>query len=191
MARESLRQNIVEAATTLFHRTSFNGCTIEDITNAAGAPKGSFCNHFKSKEQLLLASMDRYSSESGHVEILLDEGTPPLKRLKKYFDSLAADFAESSHQRGCLFGNLAAEVADQNQEVREKLGAVFAAWVDLLADVVRQAQRAGDVSASRDARTIAGFILSGWQGTLLRVRATRDASLVKEFHRVVFSDLLK
>jgi TetR/AcrR family transcriptional repressor of nem operon len=191
MARESLRNNIVEAATTVFHRAGFNGCTVEDITNAAGAPKGSFYNHFKSKEQLLLASMERYSEAAGHVEILTDTSSPPLKRLKKYFDLLGADFARSSCERGCLFGNLAAEIADHNPGVRDKLGAIFASWVDLLADVVRQGQRAGEIGSSRDARSLAGFILSAWEGTLLRVRATRDESLLKEFHRVVFGELLQ
>jgi TetR/AcrR family transcriptional repressor of nem operon len=190
MARESLRQDIVEAATTVFHRAGFNGCTVEDITKAAGAPKGSFYNHFKSKEQLLLASMDRYR-EAGHLEVLADASTPPLKRLKKYFDLLAADFADSSFERGCLFGNLAAEIADQNHDVREKLGVLFAAWVDAIANVVRQAQRAGEISSSRDARSLAGFVLSAWQGTMLRVRATRDTAPLKEFHRIVFGDLLQ
>jgi TetR/AcrR family transcriptional repressor of nem operon len=191
MARESLRENIVNAATTVFHRAGFNGCTVEDITNAAGAPKGSFYNHFKSKEQLLLTAMERYSAAAGHIEILADESTPPLKRLRKYFDRLVADFSQSSYERGCLYGNLAAEIADHNDEVRDKLGAIFTTWVDLIADVVRQAQRAGEVSSSRDAHTLGGFILSAWQGTLLRVRATRDMSLLKEFQRVVFADLLK
>src|SRR5215475_5768724 len=99
MARESLRQNLVEAATTVFHKSGFNGCTVEDITNAAGAPKGSFYNHFKSKEQLLLASMEHYS-QAGHIEILADEAMPPVKRLKKYFERLATDFADSSYERG-------------------------------------------------------------------------------------------
>jgi TetR/AcrR family transcriptional repressor of nem operon len=190
MARESLRDKIVAAGTTVFHRAGFNGCSIEDITNAAGAPKGSFYNHFKSKEQLLLVAIDRYA-EAGHLEVLTDESTPPLKRLKKYFDLLAADFAESGYERGCMHGNLAAEVADHNPEVREKLGAVFSAWVDFLADVVRQGQRAGEIGSSHHARSLAGFILSAWEGTLVRVRATRDPELLKEFHRVLFGVLLK
>lgn len=189
MARQSLRENIVTAGTTVFHRAGFNGCTIDDITRAAEVPKGSFYNHFKSKEQLLLVAMERYGA-AGHLELLTDESTPPIKRLKRYFEQLAADFAASGYDGGCLYGNLAAEVADHQPEVRDKLGAVFASWVDQLADVVRQAQRAGEIASTRDARALAGFILSAWEGTLLRVRATRDTGLLKEFQRVVFGDLL-
>jgi len=43
----------------------------------------------------------------------------------------------------------------------------------------------------RHAKSLAGFILSAWQGTLLRVRATRDREPLKEFQRMLFNVLLK
>jgi len=68
---------------------------------------------------------------------------------------------------------------------------VFSAWVELLASVVREAQSSNEISSSRDAKSLAGFILSAWQGTLLRVRATRDPEPLKEFQRMLFNVLLK
>jgi len=38
---------------------------------------------------------------------------------------------------------------------------------------------------------LAGFILSAWQGTLLRVRATRDPEPLKQFQRMLFNVPLK
>ena len=40
MARASLRERIVDAALERFHAQGFNGCSVQDITEAAGAPKG-------------------------------------------------------------------------------------------------------------------------------------------------------
>src|SRR5258706_3284035 len=139
MPRPSTREKIIEAGTALFHRTGFNGCAVEDITNAAGVPKGSFYSHFKSKELLLLESMDRYLV-AGNLDRLADRSTPPLRRLKKYFEALGADFAGSNYQGGCLYGNLASEVADHSPEVRAKLGKIFTDWVDLVASVIREGQ---------------------------------------------------
>ena len=36
----------------MFHTRGFNGCSVQDIVDAAGVPKGSFYNHFDSKEAL-------------------------------------------------------------------------------------------------------------------------------------------
>jgi TetR/AcrR family transcriptional repressor of nem operon len=58
---------------------------------------------------------------------------------------------------------------------------VFSACVELLASVVREAQSSNENSSSRDAKSLAGFILSAWQGTLLRVRATRDPEPLRSF----------
>ena len=42
------------------HTFGFRGCSIQDITEAAGFPKGSFFNHFVNKEDLAIDSLRRY-----------------------------------------------------------------------------------------------------------------------------------
>lgn len=37
---------------------------------------------------------------------------------------------------------------------------------------------------------LAGFLLSAWEGTLLRARAANDPAIIKEFHNVAFNHLL-
>ena len=41
------------------------------------------------------------------------------------------------------------------------------------------------------AERLAGFLLSAWEGTLVRARCTKDLSPLKDFNEVVFSQLLK
>src|SRR5712664_1441331 len=62
MPRVSVREEIVESALVEFHRRGFSACSVEDITRAAGVPKGSFYNHFKSKEELGAEVVRRYSA---------------------------------------------------------------------------------------------------------------------------------
>ncbi|WP_406424298.1 TetR/AcrR family transcriptional regulator [Streptomyces sp. NBC_00873] len=52
MARASLRENLITAAVEQFHIHGYAAAGVKDITDAAGAPKGSFYNHFESKEAL-------------------------------------------------------------------------------------------------------------------------------------------
>jgi len=40
VARPSLREKIVDAALDRFHAQGFSACSVQDITDAAGAPKG-------------------------------------------------------------------------------------------------------------------------------------------------------
>ena len=50
MARHSLRDTILDAGLKVMFRSGYNGSSVRDIVAAAGAPQGSFTNHFRSKE---------------------------------------------------------------------------------------------------------------------------------------------
>ena len=66
MARPSsqdVRERLLEAGVQTFSKSGFNGCSVQDITDAAGVPKGSFYNHFESKEALGAAALEHYWSE--------------------------------------------------------------------------------------------------------------------------------
>ena len=41
-------------------RSGYEGATVRDICAAAGAPQGSFTNHFRSKEAFAQEVLDRY-----------------------------------------------------------------------------------------------------------------------------------
>ncbi len=84
MARHSLREEIVEAALEQFHAYGFNAAGVKDITDSAGAPKGSFYNHFDSKEALAVVALERYWESRG-IEDLADRSVAPLARLRGHF----------------------------------------------------------------------------------------------------------
>lgn len=60
MSRRSVREEIVNAAVEQFHARGFNAAGVKDITDSAGVPKGSFYNHFVSKEALAVVALERY-----------------------------------------------------------------------------------------------------------------------------------
>ena len=100
MPRANLKEQIVVAALEAMHQRGFNATSVQDITDAAKVPKGSFYNHFESKEDLALEALDRYWQRVlGSLKSLGDESVPPLARLRAYFsylNRLASDTGFSS-----------------------------------------------------------------------------------------------
>jgi TetR/AcrR family transcriptional repressor of nem operon len=189
MPRPNVRENIVESALDQFHRMGFNGCSVDDITRAAGVPKGSFYNHFKGKEDLALEVIRRYANVAPR-ELLTRKDISPLKRLKKYFGALTELFTDAGYRSGCLLGNFSGELADHSDVVRELVQERLSSWASLLANVIAEAQEAGEITTRLKPDLLAGFLLSAWQGTLLRARAAKDPAILKEFHSVAFGQLL-
>jgi TetR/AcrR family transcriptional repressor of nem operon len=186
--RVNLRENILVSGLEQFHRLGFNACSVEDITRHAGVPKGSFYNHFKSKEDLALRVIELYVEAGPHAVLGL-ESVPPLQRLKKHFAQLTQTFVDSGYQRGCLLGNFATELSDHNPLVQQKLQSMFSRWSDLLAVVIRKGQERGEISRAHKPESWAGFLLSAYEGTLLRTRVARDPRALREFNSIALTVL--
>ncbi len=191
-----MRQHLLTAGLRVLHARGFNASGVQKITDAAKVPKGSFYNHFDSKERFGADVLGRYwEDRAGRaLAVLSDESRKPLDRLKAYFiaktDRGAADPALGSVTQGCVIGNFAAELAGQSRLVRDRLGAVFAAWTALLATCIREAQQDGSLSADIDADTLAAFLIDAFEGAVLRTKVDQDQTALLRFREIVFTRLL-
>jgi TetR/AcrR family transcriptional repressor of nem operon len=66
---------------------------MRDICAAAGAPHGSFTNHFRSKEAFAKEVLDRYFANlRGYAKTALDDKSrTPRQRLKRYPDIMTLE----------------------------------------------------------------------------------------------------
>jgi TetR/AcrR family transcriptional regulator, transcriptional repressor for nem operon len=190
MARESVKEQIIAAAVETLHRRGFNGTSVQDITDAAKVPKGSFYNHFASKEELAVEALDRYWQWvlSG-LRPLSDAKTPPVDRLKTYFRNLGERGRAYGYRTGCMIGNMSTEMAGESDMVRERLAIVLAAWSRAIESCVREAQAEGAMRRDLDSRAIADFLLNAWEGAVMRSKVDRDAVSQEAFEDVVFTAL--
>src|ERR1700719_3342570 len=83
----------------------FNGCGVQDITTAAGIPKGSFYNYFESKEALGAEVVERYGRDNPRRAGLADTSLPALQRLRAHFERLNEAYTGWRFGRGCLLGD--------------------------------------------------------------------------------------
>ncbi len=190
MGRASKREEIAEAAFRQFHTRGFNATGINDIAKAAGVPKGSFYNHFSSKEESALEALKRYA-DTLRFDMLTAQDRPPLERLRAHFEFLSGDTVDNGFVRGCLVGNFGAEIADHNEEIRAAAKRGFDEWAARLRRVLTEAQEAGDLDGSLDVEVTALFILSAWEGTLIAARVDKSEAPVDAFFRTVFGGILR
>jgi TetR/AcrR family transcriptional regulator, transcriptional repressor for nem operon len=189
MARPSKREEIAQAALQQFLTRGFNATGISDITAAAGAPKGSFYNHFSSKEESAVEALSRYAAGL-RFGILTTPGRPALERLRAHFEFLSEETARHGFAQGCLAGNLGAEVADHSEEIRTAVQRGFGRWAALIQQVLAEAQEAGELDSALDIQAAARFILSAWEGTLIVARADKSFDPFDAFFRMVFEVFL-
>ncbi|GHH83676.1 TetR family transcriptional regulator [Streptomyces sulfonofaciens] len=189
MGRHSLREQLIEAAVAQFHTHGFNGAGVKDITDAAGAPKGSFYNHFPSKEALAVVALERYGAGRRIGELTAGPGDP-LGRLREHFEFLRDEQIEFGYSRGCLIGTFATDIGDHSEAIRTAVRESLGRWSAALAAVLGQAQEAGQVNRGLDPEVMARFVLNAWEGTLISSRTDRSAAAFEPFFDMVFGRLL-
>ena len=191
MARASTKEQIIAAAVETLHKKGFNGTSVQDITEAAHVPKGSFYNHFDSKETLAVEALERYWQKVlNGLAVLGDEKISAAVRLKRYFQHLNDVACQAEYRTGCMIGNMSAEMPDQSRPVRERLAVLLAAWSRSIESCVREAQADGTVRRDMEARTIAMFLLNSWEGAMMRAKVDKDAVALTAFEDVAFGALL-
>lgn len=192
MPKPNVKEQLVATSLNLLHSKGFNATSVQDITDAAGVPKGSFYNHFASKDALGLAVLRRYSEQAAELGAMLhDTSVLPLRRLQRYFDALIAANAENQFNCGCLLGNFSTELSHQIPAARQALQQEFAGWTRMLASVIDEAQRAGDVSSEQSALELANFIVDAWQGAVLRSKAEQSRAPLDRFLHTVLNLILR
>lgn len=190
MPRKNVKEEIVVAAVDALHRAGFHATGVQDITAAAGVPKGSFYNHFESKEALGVEALDRYwQGAVAWLDVLSKPDTTAFKRLKIYFRGLTRAIEDENYDTGCMIGNFAIEMSASSRPIRDRLAMLFASWSRAIETCVKEAQAEGSMRRDMDARTIASFLLNSWQGAMLRAKADKDGSAFATFEAVAFKAL--
>ncbi|MFJ7949429.1 TetR family transcriptional regulator C-terminal domain-containing protein [Streptomyces sp. NPDC096354] len=189
MARQSMREEIVDAAVAQFHSKGYNAAGVKDITDAAGTPKGSFYNHFESKESLAVVALERYGA-SLRLQDLAAPDIAPLVRLRKHFEFLRDEIVNAGFARGCLIGNFGAEVADHSETIRNGVRESLGHWASTISGALVEAQQAGAVRADLDTEKTARFLVNAWEGTLIAARSSRSGGAFDDFFDTAFGTLL-
>lgn len=119
MPQVSKREQIIDAATQLFHADGFNATGIEKIRDTANVSKKTLYNHFCSKDELILAVLRREDENARNwlVRSIDELSQNPRERLIGIFD-LYAGWIESKEFNGCLFIKAASEFSDPENKCK-------------------------------------------------------------------------
>ena len=193
MPKPSLRDRILDAGLKVMFRQGYIGSGVREIVAEAGAPQGSFTNHFRSKEVFAQAVLDRYFDHvKGLVAQALDDKTlSPRQRLARYLDIITSRLEADQFSRGCLIGDFSLEAAPQSEMLRERLAAIFKEWLAPFAACISEAQGAGEMARTFSPQDLAEFLLASWEGAILRMKVDRTAEALERFKRIAFATVFK
>jgi AcrR family transcriptional regulator len=138
--RANKRDQIIEAAQRCFYERGITATGVDTIAAAAGVSKRTLYNHFPSKDDLVLAYIERREHRwRGRLEERLETVDDPIDRILVYFDAYF-DLPSGEDFRGCAFINAAAELLDPGSQALQRLRAKKARVSREIGELVREAR---------------------------------------------------
>jgi AcrR family transcriptional regulator len=137
---ERTRAAILDAGFHIVSKTGLEGLTVGTLAQVTGLSKSGLFAHFGSREELLLAVLDRGQQE--FIKLVVNPALAKprgLPRLKALFVEWLGWTESADLPGGCPMIGGAIEFDDQPGVVRDALATGQRAWIDTLTRAVRQA----------------------------------------------------
>ena len=140
MAGPRAQEHLLRAADDLFYRQGVRAVGVEAVVERAGVNKMSLYRQFSSKDDLVVAYLERADARFFErlESSLAKRPGEPAKQLLQYFEDLTQR-ASASDYRGCPFVNVATEFPDASHPARMSVADNKTRLVARLTDVAREA----------------------------------------------------
>lgn len=165
---------IIGIAINVFRNNGYHGTSMAKLAEACGLMKGSFYNHFSSKEDILLVtiqSLNDYLNERV-FKIAYDKALKPKDRMKKILHKLSNVLR--SDQGGCLVGNMTLELYNGHNEFRACLEKYFQDWRNAFIAIFSEKYK------HKRAEKLALISIQEFEGAIMMGRIFKDNDLLGE-----------
>jgi TetR/AcrR family transcriptional repressor of nem operon len=193
MPKPSHREELLEAGFRVVLERGYCGASVRDIVQAAGAPLGSFTNHFDSKDAFCLELLDRYFAtvEENIRRTLRNAAANPLARMKEWLEIQIRFLKKAEKRNGCLIGNFSAEAGEHSEPIRQRLSEIYLEIHRSVAYCLGAAVKAGELHSSADCDELAHFLYSGLHGAILQSKVQHSPAPLERLKKTLFSVVLR
>jgi AcrR family transcriptional regulator len=153
---ERTRQAILDVAAALATEEGLEPLSIGRLAEATGMSKSGLFAHFGSKLELQLATVE-HAAAVFVAEVIAPAREAPrgLARVWALCDR-KTDYSERRvFPGGCFFASTSIEFSNRPGPVRDRIAEMLRSWLSYLQHAVEQAQAAGELDPTVDARQIA------------------------------------
>ena len=170
------RQRLLQAALDLFREKGYAASAMAEILKRAQANSGSFYYFFRSKEDLLMAVLERYREilYPALLAPIWKTTSDPIERIFRLMAKYRELLVASKCTYGCPIGRLALEIDPAQKRIHRKIAENFDGWADAVEQCLKEAQSQGRMPPHINRKRLATLILSVMEGGVMQSRSQRS-----------------
>jgi AcrR family transcriptional regulator len=153
---ERSRLAILKAASELATVEGLGGLSIARLADHVGMSKSGLFAHFRSKEELQLATIDTACATFQREVVDPSMGQPPgLARLNAFCEAFFQHLERGTFPGGCFFISVASEFDAKNGPVRDYVLTAYSQILEKFNEMVREAQALQELDSREDPAQLA------------------------------------
>ncbi|MFI6576736.1 TetR/AcrR family transcriptional regulator [Nocardiopsis sp. NPDC050513] len=159
------RDTALEQAMFLFWEHGYDAVSVRDLTQAMGVAPASLYAAFTDKPTLFEEAVDVYARRYGtYIQEAIECEPTAYRAVRRLLTRYVAHQTDPGRPAGCLILNGATGNTASPESVSTGLRARRAHTADRVEGMIRADIERGDLPPGTDARALASFFLTVWQG---------------------------
>jgi TetR/AcrR family transcriptional repressor of nem operon len=163
--REFDPEAALEAAMNVFWQKGYAHTSIEDLLEAMNINRWSMYQTFGDKQQLFAKALTLYRTRwAAFIREHLNKEGSPRAALMGLIRAMGDQIVADRLSRGCLIANSSFELDQLEPEAALIVTSGLRNLEDALTNAIARAQSAGEITPTKDARTLARFLMATVNG---------------------------
>lgn len=190
---EKTRETLLEQGISLLSEHGYHGTGLKLILDTVKVPKGSFYNYFESKEHFAAEILDTYAAKllTQFDEYATKTEDAPLQIIENVYATMLKTFEAEGHIKGCLLGNMAAEIGGHSDLCTTSMLSTLKKWKQRIVALIENAQAEQVVRSDMSAESLADLLWCAWEGALLRMKIEGNTDIVKNVLSTVLNQIFQ
>jgi TetR/AcrR family transcriptional repressor of nem operon len=175
------RERILGEAARLLALKGYHDTKLEEVLEAAQVTTGAFFHHFRSKEELAFAVLERHMekrrAQLEQIEQVMSSAPDedPLQRVFRRLDAIQEMVRRRAQRKGgCIIGNLSTALSDTHDGFRRRLAACFDEIALEFKPHLDAAVQKADLGRRVDTEALARYIVAIIEGSIMLARTYQD-----------------
>ncbi len=168
------RDKILKCTRKLLITRGFYNTSINDIIKATGVKKGNLYYHFASKEDLGIAVLQDAKDEFFQLLDAAFSGSTPLEQVNNFLEAILNEQRKKNFVGGCLFGNTALEMSDNNSGFARIINKLFIRWSNIIEGHLREAVKRGELISDFAPHQLSKLIIAAIEGGIMMSRVSKN-----------------
>lgn len=171
----------LQSAFTLFLTKGFQATSMDDIVAHSKVSKTNIYYYFKSKEELLLTTVDQLIShyEQRINQVLSHSDTTVLEKLEALLVILTENTEQNNFLGGCPFLTLYTQTPLEAIEVRDRIKRFFEQQFQAVELILAEGITKKELKTELPVKQTSTLIVSSIEGALFLAQASNNTDIVK------------